>query len=325
MGFFSILHTIVSDNIELTKFGDKYITLFGNEYTSLSMIIPIYLFAVMTPNILMNLKKCTITYISIGLLFFILSDSEAIGKSILWVPVFYRYLNPKGKFLIILLFLLAIYCAFHTGARSYLFYCFFGIASIMIIYFKRLLFIKLFCLIFVLSPIILLIDSIYTGKSVFEKVSDNITDNEIGIDTRTFLYIEVTEDLTANNAWIWGKGAYSRYNSTYFNFNDGDNQSRSSIEVPILYYLSKGGGIYLLLYVSLLLFAIWYALFKGKNKFVYSIAIVVAGYFFCFFVSNLNGANFLHVGFWILVGCCYSKSILDATDEEISRRIKMIN
>jgi hypothetical protein len=330
MGVFSIINTIINVDIKEMKFGNKYLTLFGSELTALSMLVPLFLFSVSDKSILIKLKKCTVVYLFIGLLFFILSGSygtsnikDSIASSAIWIPALYIFFTKKEKILIYFLIILSIYSASYENYRSSVVLTFFGVASVVLAhYIKRRIITRIFCVIFTITPFIILFYSVTMGNSFFEIMSEsNISKFDL-TDSRSFIFIEVADDLNQNNAWICGKGAYSRYYSDYFFYEDGDSYSRQVVEVPILSYLLRGGLIYVVLYISLLILAIWNALFYGKNKFIQSVAVIATGWIVSSFLGEINGANFLHVGFWILIGCCFSKSILRATDKDIINLMK---
>ena len=78
-----------------------------------------------------------------------------------------------------------------------------------------------------------------------------------------------------------------------------------------------GGIAYCTLYLLLLGYGIINAIFFGKNKFVKSVAVMLAGYFFNFFVGDLTGCYFFHMMIFMLLGCCLSSSWINLTDKEI--------
>ena len=146
------------------------------------------------------------------------------------------------------------------------------------------------------------------GLSTFEKlkiyISNKTDDTSISADTRTFLYVEMANDLTNSHSWLIGKGAFSHYYSVYFN------------------HLLRGGILYVLAYYGLILFAVYKSTWQGNNKFVRSIGIIAVGWYFNSFVGDITGCKFYHIAFFLLIGCCLSKKWLNYTDIDIKRIMK---
>ena len=245
---------------------------------------------------------------------------------LLWISiVFYPYVDKKYKILIVLSVLVAIYCSFYGNetSRTTIIVLAFSLASYVLAYVykgKKLLFV--FCITMIILPTIyacftLINDDYSIFSVVLSLVLEKTGDATLATDTRTFLFWEMATDLTNNDAWIFGKGAYSHYLSYYFSKAEGDHFERISCEVTLLQFLLRSGIVYVITYYSLLTYAIHKSLTKSNNRFLLFVAVMASGWFFVSCMSDLNSCEFKHLGFFLLLGCCMSPYWLEKSDDEI--------
>lgn len=178
---------------------------------------------------------------------------------------------------------------------------------------KRLLKFLVFCILMI--PVVSLYLGI-NGESVFQSIlgSDNADYSQLNpyADTRTFLYYEVFQDLMYNHAFVFGKGIGSGYMSEVF-----DTYSRSMAEVGFLQIILKTGIIGVLLYISVIVSAIYKALGKSKSMFMKSLGLLLASYVLLIFVENVIAYNLLNIIIWIVVGICHSPALRNLSDAEM--------
>jgi len=178
---------------------------------------------------------------------------------------------------------------------------------------KKLLNLIIFILLMI--PIVSLYLGI-KGHSVFQTILGNDTQQYTQMnpyaDTRTFLYYEVFNDLKFNDAFVFGKGMNAGYYSEAF-----DTYSRDIVEVGFLQILLKTGIVGFLLYISVIISAIFKALGKSRNMFVKSLGLLLAGYVLMLFVENVIAYNLLNIIIWILVGVCHSDALRKLSNQEI--------
>lgn len=324
-GFISISRTILSDDPILNYAGNKYISLFGNELTALIFVPPLY--AYLSSAFIM--KKVFIKvlflflYLSLGYIFIFKNGTPSLIVS--WVTIFIPYVSKRIKIAIILTMVGAVFTGTQVGARASLICLALGLLAYFIVYVLRnKIILNIVCWTFILLPFTLIGVSLHNQRSIFEMIPEMLGQNdEMSVDTRTFLYIELYDDLKVKNSLATGKGAYSHYFSPYFFATEGgDHPDRMLSEVPILNFLLKGGLLYSVTYLVTLIGATCMALYKSKNLFLKAMALVLSGWIFNIFVSDLNGSSFLHIGLWMLIGCCLSKKWLNYTDEEIKEIFK---
>lgn len=327
---FQITRSIFNTEPAMYAFGNKWITLFGNEYTTLLFAPPAYLILSsikQTPRLII---KSSFIYV-LSCFFMLLVGKNSFAYVSVFLLLFWPYVNKRYKFLIILTYLMTLKFAFESG-RMFFIITFFALASYFIVYILKERFIKPFIILTISSIPILFISTLfindYTNEndSYFQKLQQYFADekgnDELATDTRTFLYVEMAQDLSNTNSWILGKGAFSHYYSEYFDNGYKGKYGRISSEVPFLNYLLRGGIIYTSLYFSLLLYAVWCALKYGKNKFIKSISIIITGWIFNSFIGDITGCTFYHIAFFALAGCCLNKTWLNYTDEEIKKLLK---
>lgn len=321
MGVVQTIRSALSSNPLLHAFGNKWLTLFFNEYTMFLFVPPIFIYLGNRDEGLFFLRKSTLSFLIVGVVFLALFRFPLVGMAI-FVGVLYPYVEKKYKVLIVI----SIIEAFLMGiisARSNFIFLFFTFSSYFLVYkIRKKLILKLFCVFFTVSPIFLAISILTLGESK-ESILNNIleivarSDEDAATDTRSFLYLEVAQDLTDNESWIWGKGTYSYYYSVHFDSStETEHSDRMVAEVPFLNYLLHGGLVYVFFYFGLLLMGVYKGL-KSNNKFVQSIAIVAIGWYFLSFIGDINGCKFFHLGFFLLLGICLSPHWRNRTDAEI--------
>lgn len=178
---------------------------------------------------------------------------------------------------------------------------------------RKLLNLVVFCILMV--PIVSLYLGI-NGKSVFQTILGDDTQPYSQMnpyaDTRTFLYFEVFQDLKFNNAFIFGKGLNAGYASEAF-----ETYSRDMVEVGFLQILLKTGIVGFLLYISVVVSAIYKSLGKSKNLFMKSMGLLLASYVLMIFIENIIAYNILNVIIWIVVGMCHSEELRGLSNKQI--------
>lgn len=130
-------------------------------------------------------------------------------------------------------------------------------------------------------------------------------------DTRTFLYYEVFQDLKINKALVFGKGLNATYASEAF-----QTFGRPMVEVGFLQILLKSGIVGVILYLTVIIRAIYLSLGKSTSIHIKSLGLLLSGYVIMLFIENIIAYNLLNVIVWILVGMCYSPKFRALNDVE---------
>ena len=320
---------MINDDASMYDQGDKWLTLFGNEYTALIFIPPLFTYLGSSQYSVKRLKSATCLFLFCGTIFSV-ALKYPLAYLTTFVIVFYPFVGKKYKFLIILVFVEAIIKA-TTGdnpTRMYFVIVPFSIITVLFVFiFKNDKILKWFAAVVVIAPILLFVPMLLNngdkGNTSFQEANEYIMDKtgneELATDTRTFLYLEMAEDLTHTDSWLLGKGAFSHYYSFFFDQNSKSKYGRISSEVPLTNYLLRGGIIYVLFYFALILSGAYFAIFRGKNKFVQSIGIMALCWYFNSFIGDITGCRFYHMAFFILLGCTFSSKWLNMSDQGVKQ------
>lgn len=184
-------------------------------------------------------------------------------SDMVWTP-----LSKKKKIMIILISILFIYKnGIIDDNRFILFMVLLLFTShICICYFKH--FIKYLWLIFITFPLIFSILLFYYNISLFNIKTTNDPNNNLYNDTRTFLFYEVAEYLIHDNILLTGAGLNGKVPSVLGSEIDPTIDTlgrRSFIEVNYLDIMRRGGGIYLIMYLILIIYPSYKALHANNN------------------------------------------------------------
>jgi len=328
LSVFSILRSVFNEDADMYAFGNKWTTLFGNEYCALLLLPPLFTYLATEPANILYAERINYQYMLIGA-FFIFLFKFPLATIVLVLPVFVPYVKRSYKLLIGVAVLHTVLGATlgPNPTRANLLYLLFAVAAFFLVFVVRKKAVtKIFCISCVVLSFFFFVPLLYSNNhnepSFFEKaqtyVIEKTENKDLATDTRTFLYREMALDLTKNDSWIWGKGAYAHYYSAWFGDRLNGRFGRIGSEVPFLNFLMHGGLVYVFFYFFLILYAIYKGLWKSNNRFVQCIAVVITGWFFCSFVCDLTGGRYYHMLLFMLLGCCLSERFLKMNDDEIA-------
>lgn len=332
-GVFEIIRSIIFPSPEILQIGNRFTTLFFNEYCTFIFVPPLYVYTIAQYNILPTLFRLTKAFIFGGILVSIVSlQLYALAQLSTYIVTFWKYVTVIGKILIFSVFIFSITWAI-LGARVFFIFVIYSIAAYFLCYKWNIRILqKTVCIVSIFIPTFfflpLLSSSADKEESNFKVILDYVGERagngtDLKSDTRTFLYLEMALDLDENNSWLIGKGANSRYYSSYFSkIADGDSSNRLTSEVPFLLFMLRGGLIYTALYLSFLLLCIYRSVWKGKSSFLNCIGIMIAGWFANLFVGDVNGCSFFHLVFYSLCGLSLSTKWLNMSDRDIYKLIR---
>jgi len=144
---------------------------------------------------------------------------------------------------------------------------------------------------------------------------DNMT-----VDTRTFLFVELADDLSDRNR-IYGRGVLGTYYSPYFSYAEahgleGDSSTRSVVEVGYLHMILKGGAIMVVLYLIVLVPAAYLGIFRSNNSIAKGGGYLIAAYLVMWTISYYSVFNAENIILWMAVGACMSPRFRALRDSE---------
>ncbi len=315
--------------------GNKYISLFFNEYTLLLFFPPFFTFLASKDELWNYLKDLYFIYLVYGIICVFFLKWDPLTMSIFLIPIFLPQFERKRKLLIYINIIAVFYAGFIVGDRKFIVLLFFCILAYYV-YTNSVVnkLVKVIALISVMLPLLLLAYSLISGVSPFELATEQSIKNkfndskDFSADSRTFLYVELAQDLTETNSWLFGKGPIGSYYSymmeQYAKSGDwADSSNRISNEVTFLSFLLKGGLVYVLCCFFLFIFAIIKSSFRAKNKFVQSLSIILCGIYVNSFMGDMAGCSLLQVLIWLIVGTCLSSKWINYTDLEIEEKFKL--
>lgn len=331
MTVIQIVRSIISTEDYLYAFGNKWLTLFGNEYTSLLLFPPLFTYLGTQTYSVHLLKKSTYIFLVIGLILSVFMNFP-LAMLTTFIIALYPYVGIKYKLLIVISIIEAFIKSTvgENSTRMYIITAGFALICYLLVYIiQNIKIIKFFAVTIIIAPLFLFVPILFSSDNnptTFQNMQAYIMqkseDESLASDTRTFLYLEMAEDLNDTKSWLWGKGAYSTYYSYYFDESSTGKYGRISSEVPFLNFLLRGGILYVTAYFGLILLAIYQAIWNGKNKFVQSIGIIALGWYFNSFIGDITGCRFYHIAFFLLLGCCLSRRWLNYTNNQITYLLK---
>ncbi len=296
------------------------IELFMDSYNGLSLLPAFFFIIGSNIKFFTSINKTLIIY-CILTFFFSLFFIERTGlMSFLLIPIFYVIITfplqtKKARVLFMLISIVIIIISLTHRA---------GVARILISYLivissyllsvskinKRLLYFAVFC---VLMMPYLFIYLGSQGNNIFRIVlgeTDDYSQENLMADTRTLLYIEVFQDLKMKNDFVFGGGVTAGYRSYR-------NLERRAVEVGFLQMMLKVGTVGVLVYMALIISAIYKAINRAKSKFFTGLGLLLASYVILFFIENVLAFDLLNIVIWLVIGMCHSRELLSKDDSEL--------
>lgn len=154
-------------------------------------------------------------------------------------------------------------------------------------------------------------------SSFSEKLNNRLTE-----DSRSNVFTDLFKGMEEHE--LFGKGM----NGTYYSPSGGENpdegivwmdvEYRNVIENGYMQLFLNGGIVYDVLFLLIMLPAVFLGFFKSKNQLVKSFSILIFLWLIDMIVYGMPRLIYGYVIVWIGVGVCYKKSLRDKTDFEIS-------
>lgn len=152
---------------------------------------------------------------------------------------------------------------------------------------------------------------------------------DLTIDTRTGLYVEVLNSAIKNN-YIWIGRTFARGNDSEL-FGESieaitgtGKLERYGNEVSILNVFTWTGLVGVILYFIIFLRATYLALYKSKSWFMKIIAVYLSFRWTYAWVEDFSRFDLSYILLWIIIGMCYSVSFRNMTDGEFKYWVRGI-
>ena len=262
-----------------------------------------------------------------------------ISFFILFFPLF----NTKIR--IILLFLTLIVMFADLGARSSVIKFSIPIILSAAFYFKSYLTIKFFNsirLIFLILPIFLFtlgVTGVFNIFNIGDYIPDELTkkskkegevvDENLKVDTRTFLYEEVLSSAIKHKYIFIGRSPARGNDSEYFGWTFesqimGGRHERIGNEVAILNVFTWTGLVGVVLYFLIFSKATYLAINYSNNYFSKLAGIYLSFRWSYAWVEDINSFTLNYFMIWSIIAFCLSLNFRKMTDEEINIWVKSV-
>ncbi len=315
--------------------------LIGN---GIAMLLPIVAYLGSNTLILQSILRFYLRY---GLLIFgflvFLIPKDAYGFYLVpinFLALFYPIIRKPWKYLILGICIFVILVDF--GARSNVIK--FGVPIMFgLIYFFRFIFSKFFFEIirklFFLLPIILFtlavsgvfnvfkMDDYIKGSYVEIKKDEkgNVINDNLKVDTRTFLYVEVLQTALKYNSWLIGRSPARGNISEAFGDQDMNGRGeRGTNEVAILNIFTWTGILGVILYFFVFYKSSYIAINQSNNIFSKILGLFIAFRWLYAWVEDVNNFTLTNLFLWTIIGLCFSKSFRSMSNKEVSQWVNGI-
>ena len=113
--------------------------------------------------------------------------------------------------------------------------------------------------------------------------------------------------------------------SDYFdNKYSTEKEYRFGAEVGVLFFLLKGGLIQFVLYMLILLIAIYRCLFFSQSKCVVLIGLVLLSHYVLLFIEEVPHYDLYNIAIWLYVGMASSASIEEQDEASLEEKFDLI-
>lgn len=313
---------------------------------TMALMLPIVMFSATNKMIVQSLLAFYIKYtLPLFLIFVLILRSDAFGFFLMPISIlilFLPALTKRHKLLIIALTIVVLFA--DLGARSNVLKFSFPILFMLIYYVREKISTKhieyLRISLFIL-PILFFVlgvsnvfnvfkmdeylDGDYISTGVNEK-GERVEQNVI-VDTRTFLYEEVLESAIYNNYWLLGRTPARGNDSETFGFVDGSltgRNERITNEIGLANVFTWTGLVGVILYSLIFYRASFLAVRKSKNIYVKILGVYVAFRWLYSWVEDVNKFSINYFMLMIVIGMCFSISFRKMNNNEFTVWVRSI-
>jgi hypothetical protein len=148
----------------------------------------------------------------------------------------------------------------------------------------------------------------------------NIVEQDIIVDTRTFLYVEVLESAVNNNYWLLGRTPARGNDSDTFGVLAAEltgRYERIENEIGLANVFTWTGIVGVILYFLIFYRATFLAINKSRNIYVKMLGVYVAFRWLFSWIEDVNNFSLNYFMLMIMLGLCFSYSFRNMTDNEI--------
>lgn len=169
-----------------------------------------------------------------------------------------------------------------------------------------------------LKMIVIAVLILALGYALFSNMADSFfaTLMERGdANTRSGVEESFYADMKTETDWIFGRGWFGQY------YEPGFNKFRSSIETGYLALILRGGYLYLIPYVAILLLSFFNGYFKSNNLFCKSFGILCLMQVVSLYPWGWPQFNFFHYFVWLGVWICNNRTYRMMNDDQVNQKV----
>ena len=312
---------------------------------TLLMLMPIIIWYFSNPDKFSQLlsfwsKKWIVPSIIIMLLFFVKEGYAHLLAPAYFLILFYKELPKKYRRCVWIILAMVIYGGLSARSNVLRFAIVVLLSYLFIVkqIFRNLK--RISWSFFAILPIVLLLLGTLGIYNPFEALSNNANLNinfaeaqdktgtviqKANEDTRTFIYEGVLATSLKNDSWLNGRTFVRGYEvdqlfgveAYQIIFERTGRMERISCEVGILNPFTWMGLIGLLLYSLMILAPSWYGVFRGRNKYVQCVGIILAFRFMFSFIEEMQTFGWNTITLWLMVAMCISPKFLKMSNNEM--------
>jgi hypothetical protein len=151
---------------------------------------------------------------------------------------------------------------------------------------------------------------------------DNGASQEVFVDSRTSIYVDVFNQLVKDDAVVFGLGASGKTATSLVDVTSADfseiyKEGRRGTESGMLNYIQWGGLVGGLLYFLLFVKASYYGIYRSKNWFCIMLGLWVAYKGLYSFIEDRIDFSISSIFILLSIGICMNKKIRQMTDIEM--------
>lgn len=159
----------------------------------------------------------------------------------------------------------------------------------------------------------------FTSMGVDEE--GNRVEQDIIVDTRTFLYIEVLESAIDNNYWLVGRTPARGNDSNSFGAFEAEltgRYERLTNEIGLANVFTWTGIVGVVLYFLIFSRASFLAINKSRNIYAKMLGVYVAFRWLYSWVEDINNFTLNYFMLMVMLGLCFSHSFRYMNDKEVT-------
>lgn len=167
----------------------------------------------------------------------------------------------------------------------------------------------------------------YTGDYIVS--SDNGNEQDLVVDSRTSIYMDVFKQLQRDNAKLFGLGGSGKTETSlvdvsYADFDEEYKEGRRGTESGMLNFIQYGGIVGGLIYFLLFFQASYQAMYKTNNWFFMMLGLWVAYKGMYSFVEDRLGWGLAPFFLFLSIGLCFNTELKQKSNEEIKEFFRSI-